>query len=69
MHSASVGSLLFKDLAEYYDKLERVSSRLEMIKILGEMLKELDKNEIADVIYMTQGVLAPPFESFTPSKM
>lgn len=63
MHSASVGSLLFKDLAEYYDKLERVSSRLEMIKILGEMLKELDKNEIADVIYMTQGVLAPPFES------
>ncbi len=55
--------MLFKDLAEYYDRLEGVSSRLEMIRILGEMLKELDKVEIAEVIYMTQGVLAPPFEA------
>ncbi len=30
--------MLFKDVAEYYNKLEVVSSRLSMIDILAEMM-------------------------------
>ncbi|MGC8567950.1 MAG: ATP-dependent DNA ligase [Candidatus Micrarchaeia archaeon] len=53
--------MLFDELAEYYKRLEEVSSRLEMVKILGELFKKVEKNEIKKVVYMTQGVLLPPF--------
>lgn len=52
----------FKELAEYYDKLEAVSSRLTMIEILAELFKKLDANEIEAATYITQGILLPPFE-------
>ena len=55
--------MLFREVAEYYERLEGLSSRLDMIALLGEMLKKAGKNEIKPLIYMTQGVLAPPFES------
>ena len=55
--------MLFREVAEYYEKLEGLSSRLDMIALLGEMLKKAGKEEIKPLIYMTQGVLAPPFES------
>ncbi|MEM0149913.1 MAG: ATP-dependent DNA ligase [Candidatus Micrarchaeaceae archaeon] len=54
--------MLFKELAEYYDRLEGVSSRLKMIEILTEMFKEAKADEIEHLVYITQGVLAPPFE-------
>ncbi len=54
--------MLFRELAEYYDRLEAVSSRLKMIDIMTELLKGAQKDEVANIIYMTQGVLAPPFE-------
>jgi DNA ligase 1 len=54
--------MLFKDLAEYYDKLEAVSSRLTMVEILSELFKKLDANEIKATVYFTQGILLPPFE-------
>ena len=34
--------MLFKELAECYDRLEAVSSRLKMIDILTETFKEAD---------------------------
>ena len=55
--------MLFRELAEYYDRLEAVSSRLKMIEILTEALKAADADEIEAVIYITQGVLAPPFDA------
>ena len=55
--------MLFREVAEYYEKLEGLSSRLDMIALFGEMLKKAGKEEIKPLIYMTQGVLAPPFES------
>ena len=55
--------MLFKELAECYDRLEAVSSRLKMIDILTETLKDANANEIEAVIYITQGVLAPPFDA------
>ncbi|MEM3227755.1 MAG: ATP-dependent DNA ligase [Candidatus Micrarchaeaceae archaeon] len=52
----------FLELSKYYDKLESTSSRLGMIDILKDTFKEADKDEIGKIIYITQGVLAPPFE-------
>lgn len=54
--------MLFKEVSEYYDKLEAVSSRLSMVEILGELLKKADKSEVELIVYMTEGILAPPFE-------
>lgn len=54
--------MLFKELANYYDKLEAVSSRIEMVKILTELCERINSKEISKTIYMTQGVLAPPFD-------
>ena len=54
--------MLFKELAAYYERLNEVSSRLTMIEILTELLKKANADEIAHIVYMTQGVLAPPFE-------
>ncbi len=54
--------MLFKELAGYYEELEAVSSRLTMVGILSEMFKASELDEIDKIIYMTEGVLAPPFE-------
>ncbi|MGC8538624.1 MAG: ATP-dependent DNA ligase [Candidatus Micrarchaeia archaeon] len=54
--------MLFEDVAAYYEKLEGISSRLGMIDVLTDMLKEAGAKEIKKLIYMTQGVLAPSFE-------
>ncbi|MCL5680123.1 MAG: ATP-dependent DNA ligase [Candidatus Marsarchaeota archaeon] len=52
----------FIKLAEYYDALEGVSSRLKMIDIMSDLFKESEPSEIDHIVYITQGVLAPPFE-------
>ena len=54
--------MLFKELAAYYEKLDAVSSRLAMIDILKDLYKEARADEILEITYITQGVLAPPFE-------
>ncbi len=54
--------MLFEEVAKYYEKLEGISSRLGMIDILTEMFKKAKKEEMKPLIYMTQGMLAPPFE-------
>ncbi|MDE1855408.1 MAG: ATP-dependent DNA ligase [Candidatus Micrarchaeota archaeon] len=54
--------MLFEEVANYYSKLEGTSSRLGMIDILTEMFSKAKKNEIKDIIYMTVGSPAPPFQ-------
>ncbi len=54
--------MLFEDAASYYEKLESVTSRISMIDILAEMFGKAEKEEIRPLIYMTQGLLGPPFE-------
>ncbi|MDE1871217.1 MAG: ATP-dependent DNA ligase [Candidatus Micrarchaeota archaeon] len=54
--------MLFKELAEYYDRLESVSSRLKMIEILSELMGKLDADEASAAVYITQGILLPAFE-------
>ncbi len=54
--------MLFEEVSKYYEKLEATSSRLEMIDILSEMLSKAKKDEVKNLVYMTQGVLGAPFE-------
>ncbi len=54
--------MLFRELSAYYEKLDAVSSRLTMIEILTELFRKTEPDEIANVVYITQGALAPPFE-------
>ncbi|MFV1916877.1 MAG: ATP-dependent DNA ligase [Patescibacteria group bacterium] len=52
----------FKDLAVYLDKLEKTSSRIEITKILSELFKKADREEIDKVVYLSLGGLAPPYK-------
>ena len=54
--------MLFKELSLYYEKLENVSSRLSMIDLLSEMFSHSSSSEIKELVYITQGVISPPFE-------
>lgn len=48
-------------MSDYYEKLSKTQSRIEMVNILSEMFKQAAKGEISKLIYMTQGQLAPNF--------
>ncbi len=54
--------MLFRELSEYYDGLEGISSRLKMMELLTSMLKGLGRDEVRAAVYITQGILLPPFE-------
>ena len=50
----------FNELAEYFDKIQRTSSRLEMIDILSDMFKAIanlpdSDNNLRCAVYFTQG--------------
>lgn len=51
--------MLFSELADYFDKIEETSGRLDMTQILAELLKKAKEKEIAQIIYLSQGVLGP----------
>jgi DNA ligase-1 len=52
----------FSQLAEYFEKLEATSSRLELTRILSSLFKEVSGEEIEKVCYLLQGRVAPFFE-------
>ena len=51
----------FKELTEYFEKLEETSSRLALIDILSELFKNTPGGEIEKIVYLIQGRLAPFF--------
>jgi len=51
----------FKLIAEYFDRLEKISSRIQLTALLTDLLKKSDKDVIDKVIYITQGKLWPDF--------
>ncbi|BFH73248.1 ATP-dependent DNA ligase [Sulfurisphaera javensis] len=51
----------FKLIAEYFDKLEKISSRLQLTALLTDLFKKADKNVIDKVVYLIQGKLWPDF--------
>ena len=53
----------FSQLAEYFEKLEKTSSRLEMTRILAQVFKEASEAEIDKICYLSLGRLVPAYES------
>lgn len=51
----------FKELTEYFEKLEATSSRLSLIEILSDLFKKTPVVEIEKITYLIQGRLAPFF--------
>lgn len=52
----------FSKLTEYFEKLEQTSSRLSLIDILAELFSKVKPAEIAKVVYLIQGRVAPFYE-------
>src|SRR3989344_7352823 len=52
----------FRTLAQYYEKLEATSKRLELVDILSKLFKESNADEIGKIMYLIQGRVAPFFE-------
>ncbi len=64
--------MTFSKLATYFDKLEATSSRLALIDILSDLFKKAHKDELDEIIYLTQGRVAPfyaPIEIGMADKM
>lgn len=55
--------MTFSTLSEYFEKLEKTSSRLLLIDILADLFKHAHKDEIEMIVYLTQGRVAPFFEA------
>ena len=55
-------AMRFSRLAEYFESIEQTSSRLEMTRILSDLFKEADRDEIAQILYLLQGRVAPLYE-------
>jgi len=49
----------FNRISEYFAKLDKTSSRLEMTDILKQLFSEIDTQDIQHLIYFCQGTLGP----------
>ena len=54
--------MLFSELAKYFERIEKNSSRLEITRILTELFTSLNAQEIAKVVYLLQGRVGPAYE-------
>jgi len=54
--------MYFSQLAIYFERIEQVSSRLEITRILAELFNNLSSEEIGQTVYLLQGRVAPLFE-------
>ncbi len=54
--------MFFSELAKYFEKIEKNSSRLEITRILSELFKSLNAQEIGKVVYLLQGKVGPAYE-------
>lgn len=53
----------FSTLVDYLGQLEATSKRLEMTRILGELFKTADADDMAAIVYLSQERLAPNYEA------
>jgi DNA ligase 1 len=52
----------FRELAQYFEKLENLSSRNAMTEILADLLAKAPVEEVDKICYLTQGRVGPLFE-------
>lgn len=55
--------MTFSELAKYLDKLEKISSRLEMTSVLAELFSGVTAEEGKIVAYLSQGLLGPKYDN------
>nr|BAJ49525.1 ATP-dependent DNA ligase [Candidatus Caldarchaeum subterraneum] len=53
--------MLFRELADFYERLEATTKRLEMTDILAELLSKTPPDIIDKVVYMTLGEIYPAY--------
>ena len=51
----------FDDLTKYFERLEAASGRLKMYNLLGELFSQAGAKEIAEIAYLLEARLGPPF--------
>ena len=51
----------YRALAEFYEKIEKTTSRLEMVKYLVELFRNTPKELIDKVVYLSLGKIAPEY--------
>lgn len=56
-------SMKFSTLVDSLAELEATSKRLEMTRILGDLFKNADPEDMAAIVYLTQERLAPNYEA------
>jgi DNA ligase-1 len=54
--------LQFSDAAAVFSEIEKRSGRLEMTDLLAGLLKQAGADDIDKLVYLLQGMLAPPYE-------
>jgi len=52
----------FSELALYFDKISKNTSRLEITRILAELFNKLSVDEIEKIVYLLQGKIRPAYE-------
>ncbi len=55
--------MLFREFAEYLERLEKISSRLEITDLLADLIKRMEVDESIYGVYLTQGLLGPIYEN------
>jgi len=57
-------ALKLSELADYFEKLDELTSRNAMIEVLGELFRaSSDPEEIRKIIYLSEGILLPPYDA------
>lgn len=51
--------MFFDEISEYFEKISKTTSRLEMTEILKQLFFETPNEDIQDLIYFCQGTLGP----------
>jgi len=51
----------FDELTKYFERLEAASGRLKMYKLLGELFSRAGEDEVAEIAYLLEARLGPPF--------
>ena len=52
----------FTEIADFFERMESTSKRLELTEILVELLKQTPNDLISKIVYLIQGKLRPNFE-------
>ncbi len=58
---SSLFGMRIDELTKYFERLEATSGRLEMYRLLGELFSRAGANEIAEIAYLLEARLGPPF--------